>query len=75
MGKLEFAIWDGFGVHEMATSLAAADVSEKHLREAQLVEELGYDIFCANHRFGPMPQEQSLKSLALFGKEVIPALS
>jgi alkanesulfonate monooxygenase SsuD/methylene tetrahydromethanopterin reductase-like flavin-dependent oxidoreductase (luciferase family) len=38
-------------------------------------QRLGYDIFCANHRFGPMTQEQSLKSLELFGKEVIPAFS
>ena len=37
-------------------------------------QRLGYDIFCANHRFGRMPQEQSLKSLQLFGKEVMPAL-
>jgi alkanesulfonate monooxygenase SsuD/methylene tetrahydromethanopterin reductase-like flavin-dependent oxidoreductase (luciferase family) len=34
---------------------------------------IGYDIFCANHRFGPLPAEHSLKSLELFGKEVIPA--
>jgi alkanesulfonate monooxygenase SsuD/methylene tetrahydromethanopterin reductase-like flavin-dependent oxidoreductase (luciferase family) len=38
-------------------------------------QRLGYDIFCANHRFGPMPQEQSLKSLELFGREVIPAFT
>ena len=36
---------------------------------------IGYDIFCANHRLGPMPQELSLKSLKLFGEEVIPAFS
>lgn len=34
---------------------------------------IGYDLFCANHRFGPMPVEQSLKPLKLFGDEVIPA--
>jgi alkanesulfonate monooxygenase SsuD/methylene tetrahydromethanopterin reductase-like flavin-dependent oxidoreductase (luciferase family) len=38
-------------------------------------QRIGYDIFCANHRLGPMPQEQALKSLQLFGKEVIPAFS
>jgi len=38
-------------------------------------QRLGYDVFCANHHFGPMPAEQSLKSLRLFGKEVIPAFS
>jgi alkanesulfonate monooxygenase SsuD/methylene tetrahydromethanopterin reductase-like flavin-dependent oxidoreductase (luciferase family) len=36
---------------------------------------IGYDIFCANHRLGPMPLEQSLRSLELFGKEVIPAFT
>jgi len=38
-------------------------------------QRIGYDVFCANHRFGPMPAEQSLKSLQLFGKEVIPAFT
>jgi alkanesulfonate monooxygenase SsuD/methylene tetrahydromethanopterin reductase-like flavin-dependent oxidoreductase (luciferase family) len=36
-------------------------------------ERCGYDVFCANHRFGAMPPEQSLKSLKLFGEEVSPA--
>jgi len=34
---------------------------------------IGYDIFCANHRIGTLPLEQSLKSMKLFGEEVIPA--
>ena len=34
---------------------------------------IGYDIFCANHHFGRLPEEQALKSLKLFGQEVIPA--
>jgi hypothetical protein len=34
---------------------------------------LGDDIFCANHRMGTMPPEQSLQSSQLFGTEVIPA--
>jgi alkanesulfonate monooxygenase SsuD/methylene tetrahydromethanopterin reductase-like flavin-dependent oxidoreductase (luciferase family) len=38
-------------------------------------QRLGYDIFCANHRFGVMPQEEALKSLELFGKEVMPAFT
>jgi alkanesulfonate monooxygenase SsuD/methylene tetrahydromethanopterin reductase-like flavin-dependent oxidoreductase (luciferase family) len=42
MAALEFAMWDGFGVHEMATSPVAADVYERHIREAQRAEELGY---------------------------------
>ncbi len=36
---------------------------------------IGYDIFCANHRFGPMPNELSMKSLKLFAKEVMPAFA
>ena len=42
MGKLEFAIWDGFGMHEMSGSSKAADIYDQHLYEAQLAEELGY---------------------------------
>lgn len=42
VGKLEFAIWDGFGAHEMATSPVAAEVYERHIRDAQLAEALGY---------------------------------
>ena len=38
-------------------------------------QHIGYDIFCADHRFGSIPQEQSLKSLTLFGQEVIPAFA
>ena len=36
---------------------------------------IGYDIFCANHRVGPMPTDVSLKSIKLFGEEVIPAFA
>ncbi|MCE2465868.1 MAG: LLM class flavin-dependent oxidoreductase [Dehalococcoidia bacterium] len=38
-------------------------------------EAIGYDIFCANHRFGPLPTAASHKSLELFGREVIPAFT
>ena len=95
MGKLEFAVWDGFGAYEMATSPVAADVYDQHIREAQLAEALGYGSYftiehqnshvgqitapsvslCANHRLGPMPLKQPLKSMELFGKEVIPAFT
>ena len=44
------------------------------IKQLEAQSELcGYDIFCANHRFGTIPQEQSLKSMKLFGKAVIPA--
>ena len=36
-------------------------------------ELIGYDIFSAAHRIGRMPKEQSLNSLKLFAKEVMPA--
>ena len=42
---------------------------------AEQHQRIGYDVLCANHRFGAMPPEQSLKSLQLFGEEVIPAFS
>jgi hypothetical protein len=32
-------------------------------------------VFCANHRIGTMPLEGTLKSLRLFGEEVIPAFA
>jgi alkanesulfonate monooxygenase SsuD/methylene tetrahydromethanopterin reductase-like flavin-dependent oxidoreductase (luciferase family) len=101
MGTLEFALWDGFGAHEMAALPMAADVYAQQIREAQLAEELGYESYysiehqnslvgqitapsiylcaVAQHttcrRIGVMPTEQSLKSLPLFGKEVIPAFT
>jgi alkanesulfonate monooxygenase SsuD/methylene tetrahydromethanopterin reductase-like flavin-dependent oxidoreductase (luciferase family) len=45
-------------------------VTRKLREQHQLI---GYDIFCANHRFGPLPPEQCLKSMKLFAKEVMPA--
>ena len=47
-------------------------VTGKLQEQSQLI---GYDIFCVNHRFGPMPLEHSMKSLKLFGEEAIPAFS
>ena len=45
MGKLEFALWDGFGKHEMSLSPVAADIYDQHLAEAQMAEELGYNSY------------------------------
>jgi len=45
----------------------------KKLEEYQ--RRIGYDVFCANHRIGTMPLEQVVKSLKLFGEEVIPAFA
>ena len=45
MAQLEFALWDGFGKHEMALSPTAADIYDQHLREAVMAEELGYESY------------------------------
>ena len=45
MGKLEFAVWDGFGKYEMSLSPVAADIYDQHLAEAQMAEELGYSSY------------------------------
>ena len=36
-------------------------------------QRIGYDIFCTNHEIGKMPKEMVCNSIALFGKEVVPA--
>lgn len=36
-------------------------------------ENIGYDLFCADHSFGAMPPELVEKSVRLMGKEVVPA--
>ena len=36
-------------------------------------ERIGFDVFGANHHLGSMPPAQILKSMRLFGEEVIPA--
>ena len=45
MGNLEFALWDGFGINDMAQSATAADIYDQHLMEVQLAEELGYQSY------------------------------
>jgi alkanesulfonate monooxygenase SsuD/methylene tetrahydromethanopterin reductase-like flavin-dependent oxidoreductase (luciferase family) len=53
--------------------VGSPDTVIRQLKEQH--QRIGYDIFCANHRIGLMPSAQSLKSLQLFGKEVIPAFT
>jgi alkanesulfonate monooxygenase SsuD/methylene tetrahydromethanopterin reductase-like flavin-dependent oxidoreductase (luciferase family) len=53
--------------------VGSPDTVIRRLKEQH--QHIGYDIFCANHRFGSIALEQSSKSLELFGKEVIPAFS
>jgi len=60
----------------IASSLALVGSPETVRRKlAEQHERIGYDVLCASHRFGAIPPEQSLKSLKLFGEEVIPAFS
>ena len=53
--------------------VGSPETARRKLAEQQA--RCGYDVFCANHRFGGMPLEQSVKSLKLFGEEVLPAFS
>jgi alkanesulfonate monooxygenase SsuD/methylene tetrahydromethanopterin reductase-like flavin-dependent oxidoreductase (luciferase family) len=53
--------------------VGSPETVRKKLEEHQRL--LGYDVFCANHRIGTMPLEQVVKSLKLFGEEVIPAFA
>jgi len=45
----------------------------RRLREQQ--QHLGYDLFLTQHQLADMPRERAMKSLELFGKEVIPAFA
>jgi alkanesulfonate monooxygenase SsuD/methylene tetrahydromethanopterin reductase-like flavin-dependent oxidoreductase (luciferase family) len=53
--------------------VGSPETVRKKLEEHQRL--LGYDVFCANHRFGTLPVESVSKSLKLFGEEVIPAFA
>ena len=56
--------------------LALVGSPETVLKQLKTQHELlGYDIFCANHRFGPMAAEMSNKSMKLFAQEVMPAIT
>jgi alkanesulfonate monooxygenase SsuD/methylene tetrahydromethanopterin reductase-like flavin-dependent oxidoreductase (luciferase family) len=53
--------------------IGSPDTVIKKLKEHRA--SIGYDLFAANHRFGAMASEAALKSLKLFGEEVIPAFA
>jgi len=36
-------------------------------------QRIDYALFCTNHEIGKMPREMVRNSIALFGKEVLPA--
>jgi alkanesulfonate monooxygenase SsuD/methylene tetrahydromethanopterin reductase-like flavin-dependent oxidoreductase (luciferase family) len=45
MAQPEFGTYDNFAVYEMATAPVAADVYERHIREVQMAEDLGYKYY------------------------------
>jgi alkanesulfonate monooxygenase SsuD/methylene tetrahydromethanopterin reductase-like flavin-dependent oxidoreductase (luciferase family) len=64
---------DNFWLDNELALLGSPEPVIRQLKEPH--QRLGYDIFGANHRMGTMPPEPSLKSLRLFGTEVIPAFT
>jgi alkanesulfonate monooxygenase SsuD/methylene tetrahydromethanopterin reductase-like flavin-dependent oxidoreductase (luciferase family) len=62
-----------FGIDTGLALVGSPETVIRQLKEQH--QRLGYDIICANHRMGPMLSAQSLKSLRLFGKEVVPAFT
>jgi alkanesulfonate monooxygenase SsuD/methylene tetrahydromethanopterin reductase-like flavin-dependent oxidoreductase (luciferase family) len=53
--------------------VGSPETVRRRLRDQQ--QHLGYDMFLAQHQLGEMPRAQALKSLELFGREVIPAFN
>lgn len=60
-----------FWVDNGLALVGSPETMAKQLKEQHRL--IGYDIFCANRRFGPLPQEQSSRSMRLFAQEVMPA--
>ena len=60
-----------FWVDNGLALVGSPDTVVRQLKDSQ--RRLGYDVFCANFRFGPMPNELVEKSIRLFGQEVMPA--
>ncbi len=54
MGKLQFGLWDSFGVNEMARSQVVADIYEQHIRQVQVAEQLGYTPISSSNIRTPM---------------------
>ena len=53
--------------------VGSPETVRRRLRDQQ--QHLGYDVFLAQHQLGDMPREQAMKSLELFGREVIPSFN
>jgi hypothetical protein len=62
-----------FGIDNGLALVGSPETVIRSLKEQP--QRLGYDIFRANRRLGLMPSAQSLKSLRLFGKKVVPAFT
>jgi len=45
LGKLEFGAWDQMQTYEVMNSASAADVYEKHILQARLMEEAGFEYY------------------------------
>ena len=45
MGKLEFGVWDQMQTYEVFQAHSAADVYEKHIQQAQLMERVGFEYY------------------------------
>ena len=53
--------------------VGSPDTVARQLQDSH--RRIGYNIFCANFHFGPLPSEQIENSIRLFGEKVIPAFS
>ena len=45
MDRLEFGVWDQMQTYEVMQAATAAEVYEKHIRQAQLMERVGFEYY------------------------------
>lgn len=45
VAKLEFGVWDQMQTYEVMHAASAADVYEKHIQQARLIEEAGFEYY------------------------------
>ncbi|HLY66210.1 MAG TPA: LLM class flavin-dependent oxidoreductase [Chloroflexota bacterium] len=64
-----YAFWIDNGI----AIIGSPETVIRRLREQQ--ECVGYDVFLAQHQLADMPRAQAVKSLKLFGTEVLPAFA
>ena len=53
--------------------VGSPDTVARQLEDQQ--RRLGYDVFCADFHFGPLPNDQVGRSMVLFAQEVMPAFN